>query len=137
MNFDTLNSQAVAIRAKSITYDYLARELEMKVVPEYGVKPEIANKKFLLVFETCIHVSATSTRVIAEDGIEFISWGKFEAKEKILNRISTFYSIEGVSKNTAMDKIGFNLYEVYYFENLFGESLLVTCKEARVTGIGD
>ena len=135
MTFEELNKLIVAIRARKVSYDFFTRKVEMIITPEYGVKEEVNGKTFKLVFKDCVYISVRGLREYDDLGMEFISWGKLENKNITTELVNIRSEIGGFDKFSS--RIGENMgdYDTYFFENVFGSMLYITCWTVAVNEI--
>jgi hypothetical protein len=105
----------------------------MIIEPDYGVEEEVKDKKFKIVFEDCINLSIRGLSKHDSSGIEFISWGKIEDKGRTIEFINGSTEIQGFGKFSSRVGNQIGDYDTYFFENVFGDIIYITCWTVSVT----
>lgn len=115
MTIDFLTQNISAVRVNDLHYDLYEKELRISLTPEYGIRDkELESKEFVIIFIECSNFEVNVSETLdVSNGIEFISWGKVTST--------------GNSGHETRSSL-----VLFQFENMFGDSIQVSCKEIKV-----
>jgi hypothetical protein len=135
MTFEEINKLITALRITSVDFDFSKSKVILLATPEYGFSPEFKEKEIKFTFKDCIFFAISNLSIKQNDpSTEVVSWGK----KKDCSIIDKFVS-DSIAKNfnnfnlPALDYKNLpNDYNVYFFENVFGDSVNIISKKVSV-----